>query len=333
MASASSGMKAPNIDTMVDRIGGKVWRTDTSKSGEMTPEKVMEMIRDVSDSDVASTISEVESIKTSDTDHTEFSIFDFIGFDPRVIVKVLRAYQTHYKEGNDHLFSDIRFSIAAVLYMGNLQTKSMTRRALEGKTKIEYLTTKYNIRTGTQGAGIPAEALTFPRIAASFPALAIRMAARLTPSAVSKEFMGRSVPGFMRLTPFASLCSPKMDSRLRTYLLEVCNAHGSDMALAYEEGRCKKLKKKSELTAKVAAEDQWAFMEIASESPVPVEPVKKTMLTELNLVSHFDAISQVNYNYRLKLNDNDATRVSILSKADFEKMLSEYIMSPESSIP
>lgn len=327
MASIAGGTSAPSLEGMKDKLGGKIWRTDTSKSGEMTPELVQKLIQDVSDSEVSSVLSEVESITSSVTDRLEFSIFDFVGFDPLMVVRVLKAYQKHYKDADNDLLSDIRFSVAAVLYMGNLQTKSLTRRALEGKAKIEYLTLKYDIRVGSQGAGIPAEALTFPRIAATFPTLAIRMAQHLHPSAVSLEFFGRDVPAFMRLTPFASLCSAQMEPSLRTFLLEACNAHGSDMALAYEKGRCKKSKQEFKLTAKEAAEDQWAFMEVAADSPVPAEGVKKSMIMELNLPAHYVSLEKVVRNYRHKLTGVEAGQVSVLSKATFEQLLSAYVAS------
>jgi hypothetical protein len=331
MATTAGDKASPSVDTMVDKLGNKIWRTDTSKAGEMTPEMVSKLVQDVTDSDVSSTVTLVNKIVSTAQDRMEFSIFDFVGFDPLMIVRVLKAYQKHYSEGNEDLMSDVRFSIAATIYMGNLQTKALTRRALEGRTKIEYLTRKYNVRTGSQGAGLPAEALTFPRIAASFPVLAIRMATTLPPKAVDIAFKGKLVPACMRLTPFGSLCSPNMDDTLRLFLMEASNAHGADMALAYERGRCKKAKTEFKPNPKEAAEDQWAFMEVAGDSSVPEEDMKKTILTELNLGQFHANLAEVVANYRSKVQGKEVGVSDVMGKGAFEKALSEYIASASPS--
>lgn len=328
MASGSGESSSPSIDTMVDKLGNKIWRTDTSKAGEMTPEMVSRLVLDVTDSDVASTVSLVERITSGAQDRMEFSIFDFVGFDPLMIVRVMRAYQKHYSDKDEDLMSDVRFSIAATIYMGNLQTKALTRRALEGRTKIEYLTRKYNVRTGSQGAGLPAEALTFPRVASSFPVLAIRMATNLPPKTVDIAFKGKLVPACMRLTPFGSLCSPNMDPILRLFLMQASNAYGADMALAYERGRCKKAKKEFKPNPKEAAEDQWAFMEVAGDSVVPEENMKKAVLTELNLSQYYTNLAEVVANYRSKVDGREVAIGEVISRSEFERTLSEYIASP-----
>lgn len=327
MSNPEGSKSSPSIDTMVDKLGNKIWRTNTDKAGEMTPEKVSEMVQNVTDSEVASTVSLVERIPSGAQDRMEFSIFDFVGFDPLMVVRVLKAYQKFYTDKDDDLMSDVRFSIAATIYMGNLQTKALTRRAQEGRTKIEYLTRKYNVRTGSQGAGLPQEALTFPRIAASFPVLAIRMAVTCPPKAVDIEFKGKQVPACMRLTPFGSLCSPGMDADLRLFLMEASNAHGSDMALAYERGRCKKAKTEFKPNPKAVSEDQWAFMEVAADSSVPEEDMKKAILTELNLAQYYGDLAEVVANYRSKVSGKAVGAGEVLSKANFEKLLSDYIAS------
>jgi hypothetical protein len=121
-----------------------------------------------------------------------------------------------------------------------------------------------------------------------------------------------------------------MDGVLRLFLLEACNAHGSDMALAYEKGRCKKAKKEFTMKAKEAAEDQWAFIEIAADSSVPDENIKKSILTELNLPQYFDDLEEVVKNYRHVVFGTEMEKVSVLSKQDFETGLSAYIASTSS---
>jgi hypothetical protein len=99
------------------------------------------------------------------------------------------------------------------------------------------------------------------------------------------------------------------------------------MALAYERGRCKKAKIEFKPNAKAVSEDQWAFMEVAADSSVPEEDMKKTILTELNLGQYYDDLADVVANYRSKIQGKAVGVGDVLSKANFGKLLSEYISS------
>jgi hypothetical protein len=155
------------------------------------------------------------------------------------------------------------------------------------------------------------------------------MAAQISPKAVNLEFNSGLIPGCMRLSPFATLCSPKMSLGTRMFLMEACNAHGSDMSIAYEKGRQKKDSKRTEIKYDVVsiASDQWSFVEIAADSPVPTEDVKKEILIKLNLNQYFDDLVKVVKNYRAITQKKKIEEVACLSQAEFEKGLSDYISS------
>jgi len=209
--------------------------------------------------------------------------------------------------------------------MGNIQTKAFGKRAKEGRAKIEYLAAKYNMMTGTTQSGLAAEVVTFPRIAASFPVLAIKMASKISPKAVNLEFMSGSVPGYMRLTPFASLCSPLMETDLRVFLLEACNAHSADMSIAYEKGRLKKLKKEIKYDPVQLANDQWNFTEVASSSPVPSEDSKKSLLTKLNVSNDLGDLMPVVKNYRAIMQKKQTSDIQILDLKTLGEQLTKYL--------
>lgn len=315
------------IKGLKDSIGNAIAATDLSAFKEISIADMDKSVKAITDQEVEIIIGKAESLTEKDYSALEFSIFDYVGFDPLLVSKVLKVYQQHYKTTDDDLLGDIKFSIAACLYMGNIQSKAMTRRNLEGRSKLEYLIRKYDIRTGSQGTGIPATALTFPRLAAAYPALAIRMADKLKPKTVHLDFISSLVPGCMRLTPFGSLCSILMDEELRIFLLEACNAHGSDMAIAFERGRLKKQKKELKYDPILIANDQWAFMEIASGSPVPGEQTKKLLLTQLNLSQYYVALSEVVKNYRSIMSKKDLSAVTVISEKEFNEKLGAYVTS------
>jgi len=317
------------ITDMKDSVGNLIAPMDVSKFTELGTDDLEKLVKAISDSQVNAIIAKVEAVTDRDYSSLEFSIFDYIGFDPFMVSKVFKAYQDYYKDSDTNLLSDVKFSIAACLYMGNLQVKAFTRRALEGRSKIEYLSRKYGIRTGSQGTGIPATALTFPRIAAAYPVLAIRMASHLSPKAVNLDFLSALSPPYTRLTPFGSLCSAHMDRDLRQFLLEACNAHGSDMAIAFEKGRLKKAKREIRYDPIAIAHDQWAFMEVASTSPVPSESARKSLLTQLNLVKDYKNLSEIVVNYRAIVQKTPKEQVTVMTAQSFADKLGEYLSSNE----
>lgn len=328
---SGSGGTAPSSipppGPLLDSLGNPIITTDIKSVKSLSKDEIANLVKKVSSDTIKSTLKKVESIQGKDVEPMEFSIFEFQGFDPLTIQAVLIVVNEHFKGNMETLLSDIKFSIAACLYMGNLQEKSLLRRKEEGRSKIEYLASKYDIVTGTTGTSMSAETVTFPRIVASFPVLAIRMAWKVPPNAVNREFLSMSIPSYMRLSPFASLCSPNMDSELRIFLMEACNAHGSDMSIAYEVGRLKVRKVEIKYDPISIANDQWQFVDIASNSPVPSEESRKELLTELNISTDYESLAKVVSNYRAILQKKKTEDIKVLSKDEFDKALSDFISS------
>lgn len=310
-----------------DGLGNPVITTDLKKVKALAKEDVEKLVKKLGEKDLKPVVKAVEEIGDNDLGAMGYSIFDFVGFDPFSIIAVIKIICDHYKDPEEVMLSDIRFCIAACLYMGNIQSKALTKRAAEGRAKIEFLALKYNMMQGTTQSGLSAETLTFPRVAASFPVLAIRMANQIKPKAVNLEFQSGLIPGCMRLTPFASLCSPLMKEGARVFLMEACNAHGSDMSIAYEKGRLKKAKKEVKYDPVFIAGEQWAFVDVASSSPVPSEESKKSLLTKLNVVQYYDDLATVVKNYRAITQKKKLDDVTVIDKKEFESQVSEYISS------
>jgi len=312
-------------DVLFDPSGAPIVLTDLKKVKPLAKEEVEKLVKVAEKSGLDSVIKTVESIEGDDLKPMNYSIFDFIGFDPFAIIAVIKIICDHHKDPEVTMLSDIRYSIAACLYMGNIQTKAFGKRAQEGRAKIEYLAAKYNMMTGTTQSGLAAEVVTFPRVAASFPVLAIKMASKISPKAVNLEFMSGSVPGYMRLTPFASLCSPLMETELRMFLLEACNAHSADMSIAYEKGRLKKMKKEIKYDPAQLANDQWNFTEVASSSPVPSEDSKKSLLTKLNVSNDLLDLIPVVKNYRAIIQKKQITDILVPDVKVLGDQLTKYL--------
>lgn len=325
MATTGSTVAAPA--DLKDGQGKPIVLTDLTRLKSLSKEEIEKLVKGIERGKIQDVVKSVEKLEGDDIGPMAFSIFDFVGFDPFSIIAVIKIICDHYKDSEDVMMSDIRFSIAACLYMGNIQDKALTKRAAEGRAKIDYLSAKYNMVTGSTGSGMSGETVTFPRVAASFPVLSIKMAHKISPKAVNLEFLSGSIPGYMRLSPFASLCSPLMKTELRVFLMEACNAHGSDMSIAYEKGRLKKAKKEIKYDAVQLATDQWSFVEVASSSPVPAEDSKKSLLSKLNIMKDYDDIEKVVRNYRAILGKKKIEDVSMPEKKLLEEQLSDYLSS------
>nr|QYF49544.1 MAG: coat protein [Jiangsu sediment phenui-like virus] len=311
---------------MKDFLGNLIVSSDISGASELGPNEIDKLSKDVLDTDVTKIISLVEGITQGDILPIEYGIFDYQGFNPETVIRVMKVYQDHYHDPSAVLLSDIRFAVAATLYMGNLQAKSLSRRSMQGAQKINYLILKYDIRIGSQGAGLPPTVLTFPRIAAAVPLLAVRMACRIPPKVAEHNFLSSKVPACMRLMPFAALCSRFMGEELRTVLLQVCNAHGSDMAIAYVVGEQKKKKvPKIEYNAVQIARDQWSYIEVVSNSPVPSERSKQEMIMELNLGPKAASILEVCQNYRAVMQSLKPEEVKVMGEQQFQDELGAYL--------
>jgi hypothetical protein len=312
---------------MKDGVGVPVALTDLSAKGKMSVDELKERVSKISTDEWRKLVSNIEKITEKDINPIEFSIYDYQGFDPIKIITTMKAVSEYHKDKESVLISDIRFSIAANLYMGNLQDKASKKRSDAGKAKIEYLMEKYGIVRGSTGTEIASEIITFPRIASAFPVLTVTMAWKLSPKSVNLEFMSREVPSFMRVNAFCALCSDRIPETSRTFLLECTNAHSSDMSIAYEKGRLKKKHLQVKYDAVDIARNQWNFAEIAANSPVPDESSKLSMLLKLDLPSHYQKMSNVVRNYRALMQKKDIDQIQVVSKEDFERELSDYFSS------
>jgi len=315
----------------VDGLGNEIVLTDLTGVAQLTPDALSKLIAGITMEDIKKIIDETEKIMKDDINPMEFNIFDYQGYDPEITIRVMIAISAHSKDKPGVLLSDIKFSIAAVLMMGNLQAKSREKRSEAGRLKITYLCSKYNIQLGSTSTGIPAEVMTFPRISSAFPSLSIMMAWVLKPKFVNLDFHSGEVPEFMRLQQFNSLCSQNMSFQLSHFLMEACNCYSADMSIAFEKGKQKIALKGTGRDIKYnpadIAQDQWQFAEIAQGSKYPSEKQKKDLLLRLKVSDYYDKLLPLVKRYRSILQKIEEDKVTVLSKEDFQNDLTTYLAS------
>jgi hypothetical protein len=251
----------------------------------------------------------IEAVQGKDILSLMSSLFDFMGFDPLMIIKKLLTINKYYRvekkidtETEEMLKIDIMMMVCANIMMGNLQTKSVGRRSAKGRAAIEYLMAKYQMKIGSTGAGLPSDTLTFPRVANSFPVLTCRTAQVLpTKNFQGKPFKTVNVPKFMRTTAFASFCSEDMSEDVRMFLLEVVCAYNCDQLITVHEGEQKKkkiAKNANPMTPLDAYAAQWDYILVSSTSPVPDPKMKRAILAEFLIDNLYSELSDIVKNFR-----------------------------------
>jgi hypothetical protein len=299
---------------------------------DMTDKALVKAMESIQPDEILAFVTLLETVTTDKIDISLFAIFEFQGFDPNSIIRKLLVINKHYRdtlgkaeETLEILKQDVMFMIAANIYMGNLQDKSLSRRSGLGRQKIGDLIAKYNMKRGTTRAGLPSDTLTFPRVANSFPVLTTRMA-KLLPS---KDFVGSAfntveLPKFMRVSSFASLCDESIPERTRMFLLHAVCSYSCDQSMVVHEGRKreKRVKKDEDVMTPVDAFSlQWNFIEVASKSPVPKIQMKRGMMVEFQIQSLYDLLAPVVSKFRTLIGDP----TSMVAKTDYEKDITDFV--------
>jgi len=299
-------------------LGGELVLAGTSLdivALSMTDKALSKAMEEVKQEDIDKFVDMLEVIQAQDIDTTLYSIFNFQGFDPFGVMRKLLAVNRHYrevekkdKETLEMLKFDVLLAIAAHIFMGNLQDKSLRRRGATGRMAVDYLMSKYGIKRGSTGSGLGSEVLTFPRISNSFPVISVRMASRLPSKNFGKTTLETDVlPHWMRVASFASLCSDKIKDRTRLFLLHAHTAYSVDQTVVVHEGekRKKKVKKTEDvMTVTDAYNLQWQFIEVSSSSPVPSEAMKIAVLNEFQVSTLHSTLSPIVTRLRNAIGDS-----------------------------
>jgi hypothetical protein len=298
---------------------------------KMTSKELTVTMSSVKEEDIDALVNRTVEVQITSINMSMFSIFEFQGFDPNAIIRKLVALQQHYKLSDDELKEDIMYMCAANIYMGNLSGKALGRRSQDGRDMIDDLATRYQVKVGSTGTGLASDIITFPRVAGSFPVLSCRMADVLpSKTIVGKPFNSVLVPRFMRMNAFASFCPMQLEDRSRMFLLKCVAAYSCDLSITFEEGKKKKMGLKAD-AIKVdhveIASNQWDFIVVSSDSPIPQMSIKKKLLLEFNVLSYYDVLLPIvtNYNDIMKLSDPVPTRI------EFEKDITAFCTSPAST--
>lgn len=296
----------------------------SDRTFNLNEEQLTKAISQVTDDTIKKFQDAIDTTTSEEISKISFVDLAYQGFDPLSIRAALLATSIQYGEDVNALVGDIMWMIAVNIYMGNIQAKSLSRRNMKGRTIVNALIKKYGIKIGTTNAGLTGTTITFPRVSASFPVLAARMASILPVAVYPRApFQTVRIPKSLTMNGSSSFFDDSLAARTRTMLLQVICAYSCDRSITISQGEARKNKrsgKDSVMDTMEAYTTQWTFVEAASNSNVPRPNMRKAMVVEFAYASQYEVISEIATRFRTLLGEPGA----VPSKQEFEADLNSY---------
>lgn len=221
----------------------------------------------------------------------EFDKFRFQGFDPNKIAETLLKIKKEKNVPQDVFERDVVVMVGVAVLKGSVTENNLRRISDEGRQSIMDLQKKYNIVHGG-GQGQAATVITYPRVAATFPDVAIRMISLVG----ARDYPGQpmqsvGLPTFMKQQVFASVIPRQMSGSVQAFLLKAVLCYSVDQTIAI--GRID-----SPDIVKLLA-TQGPFVKLAHQSPVAKEDARIALFKSLDWSGAYKMIAQVIAKYQV----------------------------------
>lgn len=247
---------------------------------------------------------DVEALKAE-----EFDQFQYQGFDPYRIVDSLNKVKINKTISNDNFQKDIFTMVAVGMIKGSVNAHNIEKMSDAGKNDLRDLISKYGIKMGG-GKGQAAGIITFPRVMATFPDIALRLVKVIG----AKEFRGgpmlsTRLPEFLEVQVFPAIIPRDTDSDVKRMLLTASLCYSIDQTVQISQLQNPELKQ--------LASSQANYTNIGHNSPVPSEVVRKKVFNELPIADNYSKIVSVLQDYKDKVD----TSFIIMSETQFKAKL------------
>lgn len=251
---------------------------------------------------------DVEALRAED-----YEQFQFQGFDPIKLASALLKIKNNKTITESEFFEDVFKMVAIGMIKGSVNEHNLTKMSDEGKNSITTLNTKYGIKLGG-GQGQASDVITYPRVMATFPDIAVRMSKVLGP----KDFPGgpmlsSRLPDVLRVQVFPSTIPKDLPAPLRKMLLTASLCYSIDQTI--------QISKMTEPDLKAVAGKQSNFVLIGHNSPVPSTEIRRHVFKSTGLSSQYDAIASVLTDYKSKIDSSFA----ILSESEFKSQIQQFM--------
>jgi len=228
---------------------------------------------------------DIETLNKEDYDQ-----FQYQGFDPyRLLQALIQAKEG--KSVTDQAFADDICKMVAIgLIKGNVNDHHITKMTDVGQKDLKELMDRYSVKRGG-GRSQPADVITFPRVMATFPDIAVRFTKVLG----GKEFRGGpflsfNLPDVMQVQVFPSVIPIDMDKPVKTFLLTA--------SLCYSVDQTIQISRLENPDLKSLASIQFPFVNLSHNSPLPKADIRKQTFNQLGLPGKYSDILGVVTKYK-----------------------------------
>jgi len=269
----------------------------------------------VTDKDVDDMFSDLQS-DTSITSYDDDALsgFDFDGFNPATIIRVLTHRGRQKSLDRSVILSDLSHMASIAHRKGSITKKNYDRLKPDGKVLYDALEARYSLKKG--GAkGLAADVITIGRVG---PAMSGRIflllhSGKIKPKKYTGACQSSTLPDIFQCDAVASNIPAALSGVAQQYLLGLCEARSIDKTCSISPASTKP-------KPKDVLEDQKQFIFTSYSSQYPSEHDRIINFKKVSWISLFDNTLACAGAYK-KLNDDFA----IPSKPDFEKSIASVV--------
>jgi len=263
----------------------------------------------VSQADVDSIIQLINNGNVEALQSEDFDIFQYQGFDPKKIVVALLKVKTAKSMSNDDFMKDVFTMVAIAMIKGSVNERNINKMSDDGKARVTALNSKYGIHMGG-GRGQPSNIITYPRVMATFPDVAVR----LTSVIGGKEFRGgpmgsTRLPEYMQVQVFPAVIPTYLESTIKKALLLASLCYSIDQTVQISEIKDPEVKQ--------LASSQNNFTIIGHNSPIPTNSVRTIVFKKVVAVDDYPKIKAVLEDYKRLIDET----YKIPTKAEFSSAI------------
>jgi len=249
---------------------------------------------------------DVEALKAEDFDQ-----FQYQGFNPIKIVQALYRVKQE-KSVSDSDFVNAIFRMVAIgMIKGSVNDHNITKMSDEGKSQLTSMIAEYGIKKGG-GRGESSSVITFPRVMATFPDIAVRMAKIIG----AKEFSGgpmlsTRLPYYLQVQVFPAVIPRSFNKDAKRMLLTA--------SLCYTIDQSTQISNIKDPDLKALASTQGNFTMVGHNSPVPSAEVRLSIFNKLPLSADYNKIVSVLRDYKDKIDPS----FEIMDMSEFVRHVTE----------